>query len=261
MAINKSRLRKLKQDALTLWDESFHADQELSRLHKFLHFWVLVVKSFNRNRCPIRASALSFTTLLALIPMLAVAIGITSSLLKKKGEDQVYRVVDKLISSMMAPAALTNAPPGTTGSSTNAAAKPEDTNATPVRSADITNAPAEAASTNSSESASNNIASSSITATNESTPPADTKVAETQKEAERRIHEFVSNTRSGTLGVTGAILLVLVGIRMLGSIESTFNDIWGVTRGRNWLSRIQIYCTGIVFGPLLLVGGVALISG
>jgi membrane protein len=260
MAINKSRLHKLKRDALALWDESFHADQELSRLHKFLHFWVLVVKSFNRNRCPIRASALSFTTLLALIPMLAVAIGITSSLLKKRGEDQVYRVVDKVIASMMAPASLTNAPPGTTGSSTNAA-KLEDTNAPPALSADITNAPPEAPSTNSSESASNNVASSSITTTNESTPPANTKVAETQKEAARRIHEFIQNTRSGTLGVTGAILLVLVGIRMLGSIESTFNDIWGVTRGRNWLSRIQIYCTGIVFGPLLVVGGVALISG
>jgi membrane protein len=82
-----------------------------------------------------------------------------------------------------------------------------------------------------------------------------------QKQAAKYIHDFIRNTRSGTLGVTGAILLVLVGIRMLGSIESTFNDIWGVTRGRNWLSRIQIYCTGIVFGPLLLVGAAALTSG
>src|SRR6185312_9592119 len=82
-----------------------------------------------------------------------------------------------------------------------------------------------------------------------------------QKQVAKYIHEFIHNTRSGTLGVTGAILLVLVGIRMLGSIESTFNDIWGVTKGRNWLNRIQIYCTAIVFGPLLLVGAAALTSG
>jgi membrane protein len=34
-----------------------------------------------------------------------------------------------------------------------------------------------------------------------------------------------------------------------------------VTRGRNWLSRIYIYCTGIVFGPFLLAGAAALTSG
>ena len=54
---------------------------------------------------------------------------------------------------------------------------------------------------------------------------------------------------------------MLVGIRMLGSIESTFNDIWGVTRGRNWLSRIQIYCTAIIVGPLLIAGATALTNG
>ena len=40
---------------------------------------------------PVRAAALSYTTLLALIPLLAVAISVTSSLLKSEGEEKIYR--------------------------------------------------------------------------------------------------------------------------------------------------------------------------
>ena len=49
------------------------AETEFNRLERFAHFWVLVAKSFVRNRCLVRASALSYTTLLALIPLLAVS--------------------------------------------------------------------------------------------------------------------------------------------------------------------------------------------
>ena len=39
---------------------------------------------------------------------------------------------------------------------------------------------------------------------------------------------------------------------MLANIEATFNDIWGVTRGRSWPSRIILYWATITLGPLLL---------
>src|ERR1019366_4530017 len=66
---------------------------------------------------------------------------------------------------------------------------------------------------------------------------------------------------SGALGVIGMLLLVSVAIRMLASIESTFNDIWGVTRGRNWLWRIVLYWTTITLGPLLIVSALGLAGG
>ena len=80
------------------------AGQEISRLEQFAHFCVLAGKSFVRNRCPVRAAALSYATLFALIPMLAVAIGVTSSILKDQGEKEIYTAIDKLISSIMPPA-------------------------------------------------------------------------------------------------------------------------------------------------------------
>ena len=81
-----------------------------------------------------------------------------------------------------------------------------------------------------------------------------------QKEAAKDIHEFIQNTRSSTLGLIGMLLLVFVAIRMLANIEETFNDIWGVTRGRNWLSRIILYWATITLGPLLLAGALGLAS-
>lgn len=263
MAKTHSKLQKLKQDALALWGEHFHDETELSRLHRFLHFWVLVVKSFNRNRCPIRASALSFTTLLALIPMLAVAISITSSFLKNEGEDEIYLFVDKMVSSIMPPAPVTNAPPNVT-LPTNTPAASASTNSESSETTAVTNTPAMTVNTNSSDSsATNSEATAAITSSNTNAPAAvmGGNRAAAQKEAARRIHEFIQNTRSGRLGVLGAILLIIAGISLLAKIESTFNDIWGVVRGRNLLNHIYIYCTAIVVGPLLLVGAAALISG
>ena len=54
-----------------------------------------------------RAAALSYTTLLALIPLLAVAISVTSSLLKNQGEEKIYAAIDKLVSNIMPPATAT----------------------------------------------------------------------------------------------------------------------------------------------------------
>jgi uncharacterized BrkB/YihY/UPF0761 family membrane protein len=56
-------------------------------------------QKFRAQPLPVRASALSYTTLLALIPLLAVAISVTSSLLKNEGEEKIYQAIDKLVSN------------------------------------------------------------------------------------------------------------------------------------------------------------------
>ena len=232
MANGLSILKRFLEDARALWDETiFRSPGKLSRLHKFVHFWVLVGRSFVRNHCPIRASALSYTTLLALIPLLAVAISVTSSLLKNEGEEKIYGVIDKFVSNVMPPATL--------------------------------NTNGDAVSLNLSPGMSVALAPTNSLAEPKSIAPADndTRVDAAQKEAARHIHEFIQNTRSGALGVIGMLLLVYVAIQMLASIESTFNDIWGVTRGRNWLWRIVLYWTTITLGPLLIVGALGLAGG
>jgi membrane protein len=227
-------------------EEWLHAESELNRLERFAHFWVLVGKSFARNRCPVRAAALSYTTLLALIPLLAVVISVTSSLLKSEGEQKIYEAIDKLVANVMPPARLdTNGPAVSLSLS-------------PAMSVALAQTHSESAGTptNSAAGPANQIPQSG-------TPAADnsTRIMTAQKEAAAYIHDFVQNTRSGALGVTGMVLLVFIAIRMLVGIEATFNDIWGVTRGRNWLWRTVLYWTTITLGPLLLIAALGLAGG
>jgi membrane protein len=80
-------------------------------------------------------------------------------------------------------------------------------------------------------------------------------------EVAREIHQFIQKTRSGTLGLTGSILLIFAAIGLLSRIEDTFNDIWGVNRGRGWFMRIVLYWGVLSLAPLLLVVAFGLASG
>ena len=211
------------------------AEGELGRFERFAHFWVLVGKSFVRNRCPVRAAALSYAALLALIPMLAVAISVTSSLLKGEGEEKIYAVIDKLVSNVMPPATL-----NTSGAAVSL-------NLGPAMSVPLT--------------PTNAVVETNAVAAGAGGSGGDERVLAAQKEAAQYIHQFIKNTRSGALGVVGMLLLVSVAIRMLVNIEATFNDIWGVTRGRSWLWRIVLYWATITLVPLAIIAAMGLAGG
>lgn len=242
-----SRLHKIRDEAKALLDESaLRRAEGLSKFHRFVHFWVMVWQSFNRNRCPVRASALAYATLLALIPMLAVAVSVTSSLLKKQGEERINEFILKLVASVTPPAVVTtNAVPTTTNLTTQAAdvtdtnqtakAAPPSPSTAPVEESGTSNAPV--------------------------LPSQGEKPLLARSTVAVEIHEFLQNTRSGALGLTGSVLLIFAAISMLSRIEMTFNDIWGVARGRSWFMRVVLYWGVLTLAPVLLVGAIGLASG
>ena len=214
-----SRFERICARARALCGELPLSDgDEPARLHRFVHFWVLVWRSFVRNRCPVRASALAYGTLLALIPMLAVVMSISSGLLKKEGEAGIEKFIEKFVAKVS----------GAGSESTPAEPAEIDTN----KNAD---APA---SSNQKD-----------------------KIAETQKKVASYINEFIQNTRSGALGVTGSVLLIFAAISMLSRIEETFNDIWGVARGRSWFMRVVLYWGVLSLAPILLMVALGLATG
>jgi len=224
-------------------EDVFSLETSLTRFERFVHFWMLVWRSFVRNRGPVRASALSYTTLLAMIPMLAVALSVSSVFLKSKGEEQIAQFVQGMVDNLIPAAAALEFNPSAEGeatvlpvTTTNASPESAITNQIGELSAPSTNAPA-------------------------GVPSARGERRNLAQLAAGYIHSFVARTYSGTLGVTGMFFLVLTAILTLTRVEETFNDIWGATRGRDWWARVANYFTTIALGPALLIAALGLASG
>ena len=239
-----SRLIRIASGAFgTGKDDVFSLEANLTRFEKFVHFWVLVWQSFVRNRCPVRASALSYTTMLAMIPMLAVAMSVSSVLLKSQGEAQIERFIQSFVDNMIPAAAALGAHESDPAMELEATSL--DTNA--PSAVNLTNNLAGISETNA-------IPAGSIAlSTNQK--------KNLSKQAAEYIHGFAQKTYSGTLGVTGMFFLILTAILTLTRVEETFNDIWGVTRGREWWPRIANYFLTIVGGPALILGALSMMSG
>ncbi|HET7623775.1 MAG TPA: YhjD/YihY/BrkB family envelope integrity protein [Verrucomicrobiae bacterium] len=260
MATKKnSRFQSLRSTVKALWDESFFRSHgEPTRLYRFIHFWVLVAKSFSRNRCPVRASALAYATLLALIPILAVVVSISSALLKGESEERIDQFIESFVASVTPPAMVTNrvhVAENSFASTNNSEAQisPDETNE--ANSILIqTNASQIAigsGATNNSAMTTTNAAATGNAAL--AALAHDEKTVAARKVISRRIKGFIQTTRSGTLGVTGTVVLIFVAISMLSRIENTFNDIWGVECGRGWFTRVTLYWTILALAPVLLI--------
>ncbi|MFW5878336.1 MAG: YihY family inner membrane protein [Myxococcota bacterium] len=78
-----------------------------------------------------------------------------------------------------------------------------------------------------------------------------------QQEAIRWLNAFIDQIHTGAVGGIGTAILIVVAIGLLGSMEQSFNRIWGVTRGRPYLNRFVIYWCLLTVGPILLAASLA----
>jgi membrane protein len=80
-------------------------------------------------------------------------------------------------------------------------------------------------------------------------------------ELDPKLIELISNfsevAKSGTVGVVGTLVLLVILLRVLISIETSFNSLWGVAKGRLLSERIITYWTFVSLGAVL---GTAAIS-
>ncbi|HYT59991.1 MAG TPA: YhjD/YihY/BrkB family envelope integrity protein [Haliangiales bacterium] len=266
-----SQIKKLQAEAQVLLDDRGIAGVDEAQLHpfkKFVHFWVLVGKTFVRNRCLVRASALAYTTLLALIPLLAVGLGVSTTLLNSSRErtsELIGSLIDQLAPQLgMLPTseqdkgeerkkllervreslaviaksnerertALIDKLAGETGDRRPGAVErirellPDFTRGSDQQKAELVNG-----------------------LVDEWRPD----LANSRRKIVKQIQEFIANVHSGALGLTGTVGFFFVAIGLLSTIEATFNDIWGVTRGRNWFVRVIHYWAAITLGPLVII--------
>ncbi|MCP5521894.1 MAG: YihY family inner membrane protein [Verrucomicrobiales bacterium] len=233
------KLRRMCHWAGRQLDERHLVDSLLatpSLLERFVHFWVLVGRTYLHNHCAQRAAALSYATLLALIPLLAILISVSGSLLKRHGEDALMGLVDQVVQAVT---------PGVHSDGDGNGNKPEPTAPT---GGGMANNPAEGGDAGETrpDSAVGEGGSDQITVSRE--------------EVAARIREFIGNIQTGSLGIGGVIALLVLAIGLINRVEETLNDLWGVTRGRSLHLRLAYYSAVLLLGPILLAATVTLTS-
>ncbi len=70
------------------------------------------------------------------------------------------------------------------------------------------------------------------------------------------VGKFFTGVNKGSITIFSLVIVIWAALALLSTIEKTFNNIWHVTRGRNFLNRIINYWAILTLGPLLLGLGV-----
>jgi len=70
------------------------------------------------------------------------------------------------------------------------------------------------------------------------------------------VDKFFRGINKGSITIFSLVIVIWAALALLSTIEKTFNNIWHVTRGRNFLNRIINYWAILTLGPLLLGLGV-----
>ncbi|MDD3374377.1 MAG: YihY/virulence factor BrkB family protein [Candidatus Omnitrophica bacterium] len=64
---------------------------------------------------------------------------------------------------------------------------------------------------------------------------------------------FLENTRGGLIAGIGVVILFWTVIKVLGNIETSFNDIWGIKKGRGFSRKFSDYLSIMLICPILLI--------
>lgn len=85
-------------------------------------------------------------------------------------------------------------------------------------------------------------------------------LGERASEVTQQILAYVDNLQVQFIGVTSIVLLLYFVVNMMSKIESSFNYIWAVRRGRSLSNRISEYLFAVIVSPLLLFLSISLTS-
>lgn len=188
-----------------------------TRLFAFLRVVSITISGLHDLKVAARAAALSYSSLLGLGPLVALAVLISGVALGNRDPALVAQGLGNII-GVIAPQVSFHEPA--------APARP------PVEATLSAQPPV-------------------------APPPAPAAV---DPELVRLIENFIASSRSGTAGVVGVLVLLFIVLQLFTTVENTFNDIWGVRRGRSWLTRIVYYWTTVTLGALLFFASITLLS-
>ena len=207
-----------------IWKPVYLGEKSLrGRCYACLRIVSITITGLEETKAASRAAALSFSTLFGLGPLVAIAMLVAGFVLDKEDPNLAVNTLNRLI-KFIAPQ-LDQYEQIKTGSEAAAGAPRSDI----------------------------------LTATTLGTEEASISV-EVKPELVELINGFVTSSQNGAVGVIGGLTLILIVLQLFTSIETAFNEIWGVRRGRSWLMRVVFYWTVLTLGAVLFFAAVTGLS-
>jgi len=163
----------------------------------------LVVSGFRRNQCSLHAASLTFFSMMALVPVLVLALALARTF---GGADLAKAQLDSHLNewmSQMEQAVETSA------AAADTAAKDAQAEVTRAFSAQV-------------------------------------------REVADKLYNQVNTISFGTLGGIGLVMLLWTVIGVLGKVESSFNQVWGVEKPRPFVRKFADYLSVILILPFLI---------
>lgn len=238
-----------------IWrNEYLHGRGPKARAYAFLRVVSITITGLVETKSASRAAALSFSTLLGLGPLMAIAVLVAGFVLDRQDPDLAVNTLNRLI-KFVAPqisqyeqleAEKTNAAPTHTlrpapRSDVLAATRLKTSNTPPTAAPSAPPSPPA------------DLASPSTAPPETETPPVNPELVEL-------IDGFIAGSRSSTAGIVGVVTLIVIVLQLFTSVENAFNEIWGVRQGRTWLMRIVYYWTVLTLGAVLFFAVVTTLS-
>lgn len=226
LQVKKSLAAKTKQFVEELWSVPSEGQKSVKRRLIILARIVYTVAvGIAKKRILVQASSLSYATLLAVGPILAITIMFSSMFFKHKDKTFVY---DNIMSAVTFVMPAFNEMMKNGGET----AQPAETQS----EASAKSAPAQAGG-----------GSAEAGRTNQLNPA---------------IYDFIDNISksSARAGAVGAIAMIVTCLLLFINMETAFNYIWGVSVGRKWSNRIVFYFVMIFFGSVGSIFAAALFA-
>ena len=199
--------------------------EQISWFYRLLRMLLIAIKGFHQENCQLRASALTLYTLLSIVPVFALALGIA------KGFD-LQSVFEREITSFFnAGLPISNSDP-----TTRTLTLDNGTSFTFQQDSATTETLLGGADDNATSAPS---------------------MVQANKIAAEKIIEFsnrmLDQTKGGVLAGIGVLILLFTVMKVLGNIEKSFNDIWGVKKSRTLARKFSDYLAICLISPLLFI--------
>ncbi len=226
-----------------------------ARFYAFLRVISITLTGVVETKTPSRAAALSFSTLLGLGPLMAIAVLVAGFVLDRQDPDLAVNTLNRLV-KFVAPQITQYE--RLEAEKKNAHADPVD-DLEPSRPTSGDGVPSPSSPNSSSKS-------DIVTATRLNIPPssespsAAPSASDTNPELVGLIDGFIAGSRSSTAGIVGVVTLIFIVLQLFTSVENAFNEIWGVRQGRSWVMRVVFYWTVLTLGAVLFFAVVTTLS-